>query len=180
MRTFALSKVYYVASILPINVTMIKKFDKEMGKFLWNAAGRVLRVSLDELKNIPEKGGQGLPCLMSRCKALLLCQLLRLLKSNDNKSICHIGFWIGELLGDIVPGIDGGVHATNVPAYFDFISNLVVEAKSCDLLTGGNWRILTSKAIYLHHTESFPVAKVEYEAGFSYKAVWQRVMSPVQ
>ena len=32
--TFALSRVYYVASILPMNKTMVNKFEKEIGKFL--------------------------------------------------------------------------------------------------------------------------------------------------
>ena len=33
LRVFALSRVYYLASILPINVTMVRKFEKEMAKF---------------------------------------------------------------------------------------------------------------------------------------------------
>ena len=34
LRTFALSRVYYAASIFPINITMIRKFEKEIGKFM--------------------------------------------------------------------------------------------------------------------------------------------------
>ena len=179
LKVFALSRVYYVASILPINKTMVKKFEKEMGKFLWIGSGKILRVSLEELKNFPEQGGLGLPCVVNRCEALLLSQLLRLLKSNDKKSIGHVGYWLGELLGDLVMGIDGGVHATEVPAYFDHLGHLLVEAKACDLVTEGNWKTLTNKAIYLHHAESFPVPKVEVEAGISFKTVWQRILSPV-
>ena len=63
MKVFALSRVYYVASILPISVTMVKKFEKEIGMFVWNRSGKILRVKLDEIKNSPEKGGLGLPCL---------------------------------------------------------------------------------------------------------------------
>jgi hypothetical protein len=62
LKLFAFSRVYYVASILPINKTMVQKFEKEVGKFLWNASGRLLRVSMEELKNCPGKGGLGLPC----------------------------------------------------------------------------------------------------------------------
>ena len=57
LKMFALSRVVYVASVLPIRKTMIKKFEKELGKFIWNSSGKVLRVSLDELKNPQEKGG---------------------------------------------------------------------------------------------------------------------------
>ena len=31
----------------------------------------------------------------------------------------------------------------------------------------------------MYHLSSFPVPKVEMEAGISYKAVWQRIISPV-
>ena len=81
LRMFALSRVVYVASILPIRSFMIKKFEKEMGKFIWNASGKVLRVSLDEMRNPPERGGLAVPCILSMSKSLLLSQLLRLLRS---------------------------------------------------------------------------------------------------
>ena len=179
LKVFALSRVYYIASILPINITMVRKFEKEMGKFLWTASGKVLRVSINELKNIPEKGGQGLPCILSRCKSLMLSQLLRLLRSGDEKCLGHVGFWIGELLGGFVAGLDGGEHADDVPVYFDFLANLVVEAMAADLVTTENWKTVTNRVIYLEHAEAFPVPKVEVEAGVSYKAVWQRLSSPI-
>ena len=179
LKVFALSRVYYVASILPINITMIRKFEKEMGKFLWNASGKILRVSMDELKNCQEKGGLGLPCLLSRSKSLMLSQLLRLLRSGDAKSMKHVGFWLGELLGDFAADLREGDHAEDVPTYYDTLANLVVEARVADLVTTGNWRIITNKIIYLNHAEAFPVPKVELEAGVSFKCVWQRLSSPV-
>ena len=39
LKMFALSRIYYVASILHINKTMVTKFEKEMGKFLWTSSG---------------------------------------------------------------------------------------------------------------------------------------------
>ena len=79
-----------------------------------------------------------------------------MLKSNDQKSMGHVGYWMWELLGDLVPGIDDGVHANDVPTYYDYLAQLVVEGTTCDLLSQGNWKILTSKAIYLHHERTFP------------------------
>ena len=61
-------------------------------------------VSLEGLKNPPERGGLGLPCVLSICRALMLSQFLRLLKSNDQKSMVHVGYWMEQLLGDLVPG----------------------------------------------------------------------------
>ena len=66
VKVFALSRVYYVASIIPISLTMARKFDKEIGNFIWKRSGKILRVKLEEIKNIPEKGGLGLPGLASK------------------------------------------------------------------------------------------------------------------
>ena len=127
LKVFALSRIYYVASVLPINITMVKKFEKEMGKFLWTANGKVLRVSLVELNNSVDRGGQGLPCLMSMCKSLMLSQLLRLLRSGDGRSVSHVVYWIGELLEDLNAEFGVGEHADVVPVYYDFLANLEAE-----------------------------------------------------
>ena len=111
LKLFALSRVYYVASILPINKTMVSKFEKDMGKFVTTLSGKVLRVSLVELKNTVEKGGLGLPCISSTCKSLMLSQLLRMLKSGDDRSLTHISYWIGDLLEWLDADLDLGVHA---------------------------------------------------------------------
>ena len=50
LRLFSLSRVYYIALILPITKTIVKKFEQVMGKFIWNQSGWILRVSLDEVK----------------------------------------------------------------------------------------------------------------------------------
>ena len=96
VKTFALSRIFYVASILPLPATIARNIEKVIGRFLWSASGRILRIAFDELKNPPEKGGCGLTCIKSMAQSLLLTQLLRLLKSEDSKSVSHVGYWIGE------------------------------------------------------------------------------------
>ena len=51
IRMFGLSRVYYVAAILPMKPNVVKKFESLIGKYLWNFSGRMLRVAIDELKN---------------------------------------------------------------------------------------------------------------------------------
>ena len=179
LKVFALSRVYYVASILPINVTMIKKFEKEIGKFLWARSGKILRVALDEIKNSPERGGLAVPCLASKCKSLLLSQLLRLLKSEDTKSMAHIGYWMGDLLADFVPGFSGGQHARTTPEYFNYLADLVTEAQISEIITTSNWKEATCKSIYFEYAKAFSTPKVEIDAGVCYKKVWSRLNSPL-
>ena len=53
LKTFALSRVYYVASILPITQTYVKKFESLIRKFIWSSSGWLLKVASDEIKNVP-------------------------------------------------------------------------------------------------------------------------------
>ena len=179
LKMFALSRVYYVASILPIRKTMVKKFEKVMGKFVWNASGKVLRVPIGELANGLEAGGLGLPCLQSMSSSLLLSQLLRLLGSGDRKSMEHVGYWIGEVLGVFGLGLDRGQHAVIVPEYFTHLAELVVKAETSELITGVGWRDLSNKMIYKDYSMSFPVPKVVREAVVGYECVWRRLMFPI-
>ena len=178
VRTFALSRIFYVASILPLPATIARNIEKVIGKFIWSASGRILRIALEEMKNPPEKGGCGLTCIKSMAQSLLLTQLLRLLKSEDSKAVSHVGYWIGELLGDFLPGIDHGEHAVGNAEYFDYLATVVVDARIAEQVTVENWRKVTNKMIYLGYSDEFPVPKVERESGVSYKQVWRRLCNP--
>ena len=116
-----------------------------IGKFIWKSGGWLLRIPIEEIKNSREKGGLGLLCISSMCKSLLLTQFLRLLKSEDPKTMSHVSYWIGDTLGDLVPGIDDGPHAEKIPDYFAHIEFLVMEAKMDNLITDRGWRQLTNK-----------------------------------
>ena len=178
IKTFALSRIFYLASILPLPLVTAKNIEKLIGKFIWASSGKILRVALEEMKNPLEKGGCGLTCIKSMSKSLLLSQVLRLLKSGDEKSISHVGYWIGELLGDLLPGIEVGEHAEGSTVYFDYLSSLVVDAKIAEQITVENWKLVTNKIIYIGFSLDFPVPKVEIESGSSYKQVWRRLGNP--
>ena len=84
---FGLSRVYYVASILPVTPNVVKKFESLMGKFIWSKSGRILRIALDEIKNKKQDGGLQLPCLASMADSLLVSQCVRLVVI---RSLCSI------------------------------------------------------------------------------------------
>ena len=105
IRIFGLSRVYYVASILPVTPNFVKKFESLMGKFIWNKSGRILRIALDEIKNKKLDGGLQLPCMASMADSLLVSQCIRLINSGDKKSLQHLSFWLGDLLSTLIPGL---------------------------------------------------------------------------
>ena len=92
VNIFALSKIFYIASVLPLSKTVSKKFDQAIGKFLWKFSGKVLRVPLNEIKLPRGIGGLGLICLYFMAKSLKLSPIMRLLKCDDEKSVRHLGF----------------------------------------------------------------------------------------
>ena len=117
-------------------------------------------------------------CVGSMCHSIMLSQFLRLLKSDYNKSLNHIGYWIGDFLDDLLPGIDSGPRAHEVPAYFDEIVALVMEARFDDLITQRGWHRLTNRMLYNNKREMFPLVKVEREEGISFKRAWKMIGSP--
>ena len=181
LKVFALSRVYYLAAILPITRVAVQKFEGVMGHFLWNRSGWMLRVSMDEIKNLPTNGGLNLICIESMCSSLLLSQFLRLLKSSDSKSIAHIDYWIGDTLTDILPSLDSCVHASNIHEYYCHLESLVVAGRIDDLVTPHNWKTLSNKIIYLEHAQSFPTPKVQQNFGhsFNFSLAWKRINSSV-
>ena len=175
LKLFALSRVYYVASVLPVKNSVVKRFETVIGKFIWKNGGWLLRVALQELKNSKLNGGLNLVCLKSMCDSLLLSQFLRLLRSNDINSLSHAGFWIGYSMYDLVPEVDSWPSSSSVPQYFQDISTLLFEGRLDDLITVGTWRTLNNRKLYLEKVKHFNPPKVELQANVSYHNVWKLI-----
>ena len=95
-RIFALSKLYYVAQVLPLPAKVTKKINSILSKFIFR--GRHERLKLDELENSCEDGGLGLPDIAVKADALLLKQMCRMFNKPDEVSFRLLGYWLGEFL----------------------------------------------------------------------------------
>ena len=180
IRLFGLSRVYYVASVLPIKPGVVKKFEKLIGKYLWNYSGKILRVAIDEIKNKKYEGCLNLPCLASMADSLLLSQFVRLLKSEDRKTLEHAYYWLGDILGTLVPGIvHGQRRAAETPNYFVHIEKLVMDMMVRETVTAETIKTITNKVVYRELTSSFPPPKVEMESDRDYGVAWRRLHSTV-
>ena len=69
-KTFALSKLYYVAQVLPLSNKFRKRIESILSKFIFK--GRQERLKLSELENSPKQGGLGLPNIGVKSDCLLL------------------------------------------------------------------------------------------------------------
>ena len=179
IRIFALSRTYYVASILPLKACFVKKFESLIGKFIWKGPFSFLRVPYDELKNQKLEGGLLLPCLATMGRALLTSQCIRLLRNGNRRYVNHIDYWLGSLLGNIIPGMGTATQATVDNSYFFYLGDCLGTVLTCGLLTTNSLRTLTNRQIYLQLAD-FPLPKVVREAlpGQNYKPVWERLYSP--
>ena len=180
VRLFALSRVFYVGTILPIKPSMVKKFESLIGRFIWKNSGKVLRIPIGEIKNSHQAGGLNLPCLASMCDSLMISQVARLLRSGDLKSSQHLDYWVGELLRDIIPWMGKSEHAFEIPEYFDHMGEILVKSMAQDLLSTTSLGSVTNKVIYQGLTAtSFPTPKVVRESEVDYKKVWKRLHLPI-
>ena len=101
IQTFALSKLWYVAQLLPLPNPVLKKIDSRISAFVFQ--GRPERLKLSEIENSPENGGLGLTCLATKAESLLLRQSLRVLSRPEESCSRHMGFWLGSFLQQAFP-----------------------------------------------------------------------------
>ena len=172
LRSFALSRVYYVASILPLRQSLVKQFETLIGKFLWK--GRILRVALEELKNGYLDGGLNLPCIGTMNRSLLASQCLRLINSGDQKSIAHLDYWMGPVLEEIFADFGHAASAVETPDYFLFIGECIAEIRMSDLLSTDTADKLSNRKIY-EDLAHFPTPKVAEGSTVNYKRIWKRL-----
>ena len=108
-------------------------------------------------------------------KSLLLSQLLRLLKSNDEKTIGYLSYWVGELLGDFLPGIETGNHCQNPGEYYGGLATLIVEAKMAEQISDNNWRAVRNKDLNFGFCRDLLPPKVEGDTGISFCKAWRNL-----
>ena len=164
-----------MAAVLPIKSSMVKKFEALMGKFIWKFSGKILRISIDEVKNTKLEGGLNLPCLGSMSDSLLVSQCIRMIRSGDMRYLHHLDYWMGELLVGLVPWMGQGVGAVVTPEYFGHLGQLLTDLMIAETLSVTTLQTLTNKLVYADMTSSFPPTKVVRESTLDYQKVWQRL-----
>ena len=60
INCFALSRIFYIAALLPMTKSALQDINKIIGDFLWKKSGKVLRIARDEIVNSELRGGLAL------------------------------------------------------------------------------------------------------------------------
>ena len=142
-----------------------------MGKFIWNQTGKLMRVSLNDIKNSKLTGGLNLPCIEKMASSLLLSQCLRAVRSNDQKTTRHIEYWLGDLIGSFMPNFKSGTAATVTPPYFEHIGLLMADLMAADFLNEKTICRINNRAIYAEFMTDLPSPKIVRESNRDYKTV---------
>ena len=103
LQTFALSKIWYAAQVLPLPPQMVKKIESTASTFIFR--GRHEKLKLAELENSHGGGGLGLVCVATKAECLLLRQSLRILQRVAGSSRRHLSHWLGFLLQEPFPDL---------------------------------------------------------------------------
>ena len=166
VQTFALSKLWYVAQVLPLPTAVARKIEAAVSTFIFQ--GRHERLKLSELQNSPSSGGLGLTCVATKSECLLLRQSLRILARPLQTSSSHLGHWLGFFLKEEFPDLmeQGPVCQTLPSQYPLHIAMLEVLQEGLTRLefTPNNLQDVTTKKIYQGRAEDIlPPPKVEME-----------------
>jgi hypothetical protein len=103
-KVFALSKLYYVAQVLPLPAKQRKRVESSLSKFIFR--GRHERLKLGEIENSIEQGGLGLPNIAVKADSLLTKQMCRMISLPGDTSFRLVGYWMGAALSDTGWGED--------------------------------------------------------------------------
>ena len=163
MKTFALSRIWFRAQVLPLPQSWASKFESTIASFLWKGQQTKNLLSMETICLPCENGGLGIPFLRAKCDALLLKQMLRILASRG-VSFDHMTFWINDTLqiNDLPifthPKLNKNGRKISVfkSDYFFYLSELFTEGRSCERFSLTDLGSNTTKSIYISLTETMP------------------------
>jgi hypothetical protein len=171
VQTYALSKLWYVAQVLPLPQATGRVVRAVVGQFLWK--GRLERLPLDELYAPPKEGGLGLPCLEAKCDSLLITHMSRVLYSNS-RSKGHLSYWMGISLRECLPQLVQGPNAEIMTSYFKNLCNVFKES---DVDVNQLGKVKCSE-VYASLTSTLPPPKIEYKIDRDWQLCWKRLAKP--
>lgn len=177
LTTFAMSKLWYLAQVLPIPGTVVEALERTTRVFLWR--GRMEKLPYEELFNKVEEGGLGLPSISVRCDSLFLTQVSRILSVNGPHRN-HLIYWIGMSLTTWLPELRGGLNAQITTPYFKKVICLLKESFILGAVNPQGLKQVKAKKVYLELMNSPPPPKVlSKHAGVEWERVWRNLRSKV-
>jgi hypothetical protein len=153
VETFALSKTWYLAQILPLPPAPAAHLRRAAGDFLWR--GRFERLAHDELHGPLSSGGLRTLAIQTRAEALLAKQACHCL-AGGGRPARHIAYWVGLRLRHLLPDLGAGLHAEDIPPFYKALVNLLEEVLTLPGVNSGALLDVSLKFIYGQFTATLP------------------------
>ena len=79
----------------------------------------------------------------------------------------------------VLPWSGGRAQVGGIPEYFEHVAGIFADMVTSEVVTAGEIRSITNKAVYAEMTSTLPPPKVVMEGDKDYRVVWERLHNPV-
>ncbi|MBM3938954.1 MAG: reverse transcriptase family protein, partial [Sphingomonadales bacterium] len=158
LHTYAMSKLWYMAQILPLPKVFCTRIRRAASDFLWR--GRLERLAWPELAAPKQGGGLAVACVETRARSLFAKQAFHRLASGGRPAR-HLSYWLGLRLLRFLPGLRVGLHAENPPPVYAELAELMLEVLGLDFVRPDNLRAITAKNLYRALKAEAPTPKIK-------------------
>ena len=173
LHTYALSKLWYLAQILPLPKTFLHRILRAASSFLWR--GRLERLAWPEVTAPTHKGGLGVACIEVRARALLNKQVCHRLAAGGRPR-AHLSYWIGLRLLRFLPGLRAGPHAENPPPHYIDLASSLLQVFDLDFVRPNRLEAVTSASLYKALVPEPPPPKIQLRLPtFPWPRIWGRL-----
>ncbi|KAJ4437599.1 hypothetical protein ANN_17744 [Periplaneta americana] len=170
INTYALSKAWYMAQILPIPSLIGKKLRSATGWFLWNR--HILRVPRDQLTLAKSQGGLGVFDPYTKALSLFVYRnLLHVQGQGDDFSFTFFSKWVSITKLENPPDLRGlPSHAPQIRTFKQEISYIPQNILNS----------VTAKHIYKYMNRSLPAPKIVCRFPvYNWKRIWKNIRNSV-
>ncbi len=173
LHTYALSKLWYLAQILPLPAAFLRRILRSASNFLWG--GRLERLAWAELEAPKAEGGLGVANIASRARALLLKQACHRLNGGGQPR-AHLSYWLGLKLLRYIPSLRAGLHAERLPEQYGELAAGLLEVLGLDWVRPEALKAVTASDLYRAFRGEPPTPKIKLRLpAFPWRRIWGRL-----
>ncbi len=173
LHTFALSKLWYVAQILPLPKKFLSRIQRAASDFLWK--GRLERLAWAELGASKREGGLAVADVAARALALLAKQACHRLAAGGRPR-GHLSYWLGLKLLQCLPGLRVGLHAEQAPSQYLELAATLRRVLALDWVRPGGLEAVTAAGLYKEFVGERPAPKICNKLPANpWKRIWGRL-----
>lgn len=130
LNTYMISKLLYVARVIPPTTEIVTGICKSIYKFFWDSNLEYLsRKSLQKLKI---EGGQQIPDIETKINAMFLMRIVSILDGNKSVWTKFFIYYLGFTVREILPEFAGNMYQhniVNIPSIYVRIRSLYLKYK---------------------------------------------------